>query len=359
MEKFILKNFTLIRVLIAILIGVLISIFLIFVISSVPGESLKYFFTGQLASKGRISNIFEMAAPMIFCGVGIAIAFQAQQFNIGAEGAFLISAAVGTAFAVSTNLPPIIHIPMILIVAAVTGAIWGFIPGILKAKLGASELVSSLMLNYVAYYLSLFLIRTYFRDKSAGFLVSHKLPEALWFPQFIPGTRIHAGVVLAILFAFAAYYYLYHTTSGLEIRLTGYNKKFARFGGINIIKVIILSQVMMGAIAGLGGMSEIMGIHHRFQWQISPGYGWDGVIVAIIGRSHPLLIILSSLFLAYLRVGGQVLNLMADVPSELVAVIQSAIILLITAEAFLGKWKYKITRREAEREEAEIEQLTQ
>ena len=357
MEKFILKNFTLIRILIAILIGVLISVLLIFAISAMPGESLKYFFTGQLASKGRISNIFEMAAPMILCGVAIAIAFQAEQFNIGAEGAFFISAAMGTAVAVSTNLPPIIHIPMILIVAAVTGALWGFIPGILKAKLGASELVSSLMLNYIAYYLALFLIRTFFRDTSAGFLVSHKLPEYLWFPQFIPGTRIHAGVILAIVFAFAAYFYLYHTNSGLELRLTGYNKKFARYGGINVVKVVILSQVLMGAIAGIGGMGEIMGIHHRFQWQLSPGYGWDGVIVAIIGRNHPLLIILSSLFLAYLRVGGQVLNLMADVPSELVSVIQAAIILLITAEAFLGKWKYKITRREAEREEAENAQL--
>ena len=355
-EKFILKNFTLIRVLIAILIGVLISILLIFAISEIPWESLRYFFAGPFASKGRISNILEIAAPIILCGVAIAIAFQAEQFNIGAEGAFFMSAAVGTAVAVSVNLPPIIHWPLVLVVSALTGAVWGFIPGILKAKLGASELVSSLMLNYVAYYFALFFIRTFFRDLDAGFLVSHKLPEYLWYPQFIPGTRIHVGVIVSLVFAVGAYFYLYHTNSGLELRLTGYNKKFARFGGINVVKIIVLSQVLMGAVAGIGGIGEVMGIHHRFLWQFSPGYGWDGIIVAIIGRNHPLLIILSSFFLAYLRVGGQVLNLMADVPSELVEVIKAAIILLITAEAFLGKWKYKITRREAEREEALNEQ---
>ena len=353
MEKWILKYFTLIRVMIALIIGVIVTILMIYLISEYPGESLKYFFTGPLTSKGRLFNIFEMAAPMIFCGVAIALSFQADQFNLGAEGSFIIAAAVGTAFAVSTNMPAIIHIPLVLLVAAATGAAWSLIPGILKAKWNASELVSSLMMNYVAFYFSLYLINSHFRDKDAGFLVSLRLPETALFAQFIPGTRMHFGIILAVLVAIWAYYFLYHTASGYEFRQTGYNKSFARFGGINIIKVIIFSQVLLGIVAGIGGMSEVMGIHGRFLWQNQPGYGWDGIIVAIIGRSHPILIIFSSLLLAYLRVGGQVLNLMGDVPAELVNVIQSLIILLITAEAFLGRWKYRITRRQAEREEAE------
>jgi simple sugar transport system permease protein len=351
-EKLILKYFTLIRVIIALVIGVAVTILLIYLISEYPGESLKYFFAGPLASKSRLFNIFEMASPMIFCGVAIAVSFQADQFNLGAEGSFFRAAAVGTAFAVSTNMPAIIHIPLVLLVAGVTGAFWGLIPGILKAKWHASELVSSLMMNYVAYFLGLYIINAHFRDKTAGFLVSLKLPETARLAQFLPGTRLHWGILLAVLTALGAYYFLYHTTSGYEFRLTGYNKNFSRFGGVNIMKVIILSQLLLGFIAGIGGMSEIMGIHHRFQWQQSPGYGWDGIIVAIIGRSHPILIIFASLLLAYLRIGGQVLNLMGDVPAELVSVIQSLIILLITAEAFLGQWKYRITRRQAEKEEA-------
>jgi len=353
MEKFLLKNFTLIRILIAILIGVLISVLLIFIISEYPGESLKYFLVGPLLSQSRLSNVIENAIPMIFCGVAISLAFRAKQFNIGAEGALFLSAAIGTAVGVSVNLPWMLHIPLVLIVAAITGAVWGFIPGILKAKWGASELVSSLMLNYVAYYLGLFLINNYFRDKDAGFMVSKRLPETAWLPQFSEATRLHVGLFLALAVALWAYYFLFHTTSGYELRVTGHNKKFARFGGINVIKVIVLAQVLSGAIAGIGGMTEVMGIHHRFNWQLSPGYGWDGVIVAIIGRNHPLLVIVTALFLSYLRVGGQVLNLMADVPSELVTVIQAIIILLITAEAFLGQWKYRLTRREANAKLAE------
>lgn len=351
MERFVLKNFTLIRTIIAILLGMVISVVLIFIISEMPGYSLRQFFLGQLLSKSRLANIVETASPMIFTGVAIAIAFQARQFNIGAEGAFYFSAAVGTAFAVSTTMPAILHIPLTLLVAATAGAIFGSIPGWLKAKLHASELVASLMMNYVGYYLGLYLINSHFRDKDAGFLVSIRLPETAWLAQIAQGTRFHWGIFLALVTALLGYYFLYHTTTGYEIRTTGNNQSFARFGGINVFKIIILSQVLMGAVAGIGGMTEVMGIHRRFNWQISPGYGWDGVVVAIIGRNHPLLIVPAALFLSYMRVGGQVLNLMSDVPSELVSVIQAVIIILITADAFLKQWKDRITIRQAEREE--------
>ncbi len=357
MEKFILKYFTLIRTLIAILVGVIISVVLIYIISETPAYALKQFLLGPLLSKSRLANVIENASPIIFCGVAIAIAFQAKQFNIGAEGALFLSAAVGTAFAVSTHMPAFFHIILVLVVAGLTGAIWGWVPGVLKAKWGASELVSSLMMNYVAYFAGLYLINSHFRDKDAGFLVSLRLPETAWLPQLIPGTRLHIGILLSIIFALLGYYFLYHTTSGYEIRTTGNNAKFAKFGGINVVKVVILSQVISGMVAGIGGMTEVMGLHHRFNWQNSPGYGWDGVIVAIIGRNHPILIIFAALFLSYLRVGSQVLNLMADVPSELVAVIQAIIIILITAEAFLSQWKYRITMKQAELKEAGNESI--
>jgi simple sugar transport system permease protein len=347
-EKLLLKYFTLIRVIIAIAIGIAISVFLIYLISQEPGFSLRSFLLGPVLTRSRLAHLFESASPIIFCGLAIAVAFQAKQFNIGAEGSLYLGAAVGTAFAVSTRLPAVVHIPVVLLVAAAAGGLWSFIPGILKAKWNASELVSSLMLNYVAYFLGLYLINYHFRDKQAGFLVSYQLPETAWLGQFIPDTRIHYGIILALVFAVLVYYFMYHTTIGYEIRSTGFNERFARFGGISVFRVIILCQVILGLLAGFGGMTEIMGIHRRFLWQSSPGYGWDGIIVAIIGRNHPLLIIPASFFLAYMRVGGRVLNLMSDVPAEMVMVIQSVIILLITAEAFLSRWKYQITLRQAE-----------
>jgi ABC-type uncharacterized transport system permease subunit len=351
-EKFLLKYFTLIRVIIAIAIGIVISVFLIFLISQEPGFSLRSFLLGPLLTRSRLAHVFETASPIIFCGLAIAVAFQAKQFNIGAEGSLYLGAAVATAFAVSTNMPAFIHIPLVLLVGGLAGAAWSFIPGILKAKWRASELVSSLMLNYVAYFLGLYLINFHFRDKQAGFLVSYQFPETAWLPQFIPDTRIHYGIILALVAAVLVYYFLYHTTTGYEIRSTGFNDRFARYGGINVFKVIILCQVILGFLAAIGGTTEIMGIHRRFVWQDSPGYGWSGIIVAIIGRNHPLLIIPASFFLSYMQVGGRVLNLMSDVPAEMITVIQSIIILLITAEAFLSQWKYRITVRQAEKGDA-------
>jgi simple sugar transport system permease protein len=351
-ERFVLKYFNLIRTIIAILIGLVISVFLIYLVSKDPAFSLKQFLLGPFLSRGRFSNMIETTSPILFCGLAIAVAFQARQFNVGAEGSLYLGAVVGTAFAVSTRLPFFLHIPLVLLVAAAVGAAWNFIPGILKAKWKASELVSSLMMNYIAYFLGLYLINFHFRDKKAGYLVSLQLPQTAWLEQFIPDTRMHWGIVLSLVFAVLVYLFLYHSTTGYEVRMTGFNEKFARFGGIRVSRVVILSQVILGLIAGVGGMTEVMGIHHRFNWQSSPGYGWDGVVVAIIGRNHPLLIIAASFFLSYMRVGGQVLTLMSDVPAEMVTVIQSIIILLITAEAFLSRWRYGITVRETARKEA-------
>jgi len=348
MEKFLVKNFTMIRTLVAILIGVFVTIFLIVLISSDAGYSLSQFFLGPFASKSRLSNIFENAAPLIICGVAIAFSFQASQFNVGAEGSFFISAAIGTAFAVSTQMHPLLHIPAIILVSGLAGGLWNGISGFLKAKWNASELVSSLMLNYVAYFLGLYLINHHFRDRQAGYLTSEKLLPSAVLPRLIPGTRFHLGIIIALLIALVAYLVIYKTKFGYELRVNGQNEKFARYAGINIFKIVLFSQVISGMLAGVGGAIEVMGIHQRFNWQSLPGYGWDGVIVAIIGRNHPLLIIVASLFLSYLKVGGQVLNLMSDVPSEMVSVIQSIIILLITDEAFLGSWKANMNRKLAE-----------
>jgi simple sugar transport system permease protein len=175
-EKFVLRYFNLIRAVIAVVIGIVISVFLIYLVSKDPGFSLQQFLLGPILSRSRFSNVIETASPIILCGLAIAVAFQARQFNVGAEGALYLGAAVGTAFAVSTHMPAFLHIPLVLLVAAGVGAMWGMIPGILKAKWKASELVASLMLNYVAYYLGLYLINFHFRDKQAGYLASYQLP---------------------------------------------------------------------------------------------------------------------------------------------------------------------------------------
>ena len=185
-------------------------------------------------------------------------------------------------------------------------------------------------------------------------MVSYTLPESAQLGQFIAGTRVHWGIVLGLVLALAVHYLFYHTTTGYEIRMTGYNRRFARFGGVRTSRVIILVHIVTGMIAGVGGMTEVMGIHRVFNWQTSPGFGWDGVVVAIIGRNRPLYVVLASIFLAYLRVGGRQLRLMSDVPGEIVAVIQAIIILLITAQAFLERVRQRAVLSQSAGGEQEV-----
>ena len=344
-DGFIVKYFNLIRTIIAILIGMSISVGIIILLVKAPGGSIVAFLVGPFSSVSRIGSILEKASPIILCGLAIAVSFQAGQFNLGAEGSLVLGACAGTAFSLAFGGPSWLQIPLTLIVAAVAGGLWCLIPGVLKAKLGADEVVVTLLMNYVAFYLAIYVVNYLIRDVNAGFMVSRTLPQSAWLQQFIPGTRVHWGIVLTFVLVGVVQYLMYSTSLGYEIRMTGHNLGFARYAGVNIVKIIVLSSLISGALAGIGGMTEIMGIHRRFNWQTSPGMGWDGVVVAIIGRNNPILLVFASLFLSYLRVGGQVLNISSSVPAETVNIIQSIIMILITAEAFMASWKNRVLIR--------------
>jgi simple sugar transport system permease protein len=164
--------------------------------------------------------------------------------------------------------------------------------------------------------------------------------------KFVPGTAIHTGVFLAVALIVLSYLFIYKTRAGYEIRVMGQNAKYAKYTGLNVANAIILSQVLGGAIAGLGGAVEVMGMYARFQWTTLPGYGWDGVIIAILARNKPQYVPLAALFLAYLRVGANVMARVTDVPSEIITVIQAIMIMLVTATALLGRLKQKTVEKE-------------
>jgi len=335
------------KVLIAVLIALLLGFIIILLVSEEPWYAFKSFLYGTLRSPRRIGNFIEMAIPLVFTGLAVSMVFEARQFNIGAEGQFFFGAVVATIFGIIFELPAIIHIPLVLIAAMGGGVLVGAIPGFLKARWGASELVSSLMLNYVFFRLGLYLINNHYRDTSAGAMVSWPIKQTAWLKQFIPGTRIHWGIFLAIGAVIFAYFFLYRTRWGYALRMTGLNKEFATYSGISVTAVIVYSQIIGGAIAGLGGASEMLGIYRRFQWQMLPGYGFDGIIIAILARNNPVLIPIAALFLAYIRSGADIMARMSDVPAEVVAIIQGVIILLVTAQAFLSKYHHRFVVKEA------------
>lgn len=337
------------RTLLAIILALLLGFVIILLVSEEPYEAFKLFVTGPLTTPRRLGNWIEAAIPLVFTGLAVSVAFQAGQFNIGAEGQLFFGAVLATIVGLSFQLPMYLHVFVALLGAIVGGALVGAIPGVMKARWGASELVSSLMLNYVFYRLGLYLINYHFRDPAAGAMVSYRIPQTAWLQQFMPPTRIHWGLWVAIAAVVFTYLFIYHTRWGYALRMTGLNKNFAAYSGISVTGVIIYSQIISGGIAGLAGAADVLGLYRRFQWQMLPGYGFDGIIIATLARNNPIAVPVAALFLAYIRSGASVMSRMTDVSSEMVAIIQGIMILLVTAQAFLSTWHHRAVVKEAQK----------
>ncbi len=331
----------------AIAIALALALLLILAVSADPGNAIYQFLMGPFASKRQLGNILTTATTISFTGIAVSIMFQASMFNMAAEGACFLGALAGAVAATGLNLPPALAIAVPMLAGAAVGALVGLIPGILRAKLGANEMVSTLMLNYALLYLGLYALKNFFIDKTAGQVATAKLPTASRLPNILKGTGVHAGVLIAAAVIVLAYIFLYKTRAGHNMRVYGRNPDFARYAGISVGGMIISSQALGGAIAGLGGSVEILGMYQRFQWTALPGYGWDGIIIAILARNKPQFVPLAALFLAYLRTGANCMNTYADVPKELITVIQSIMMILVTAAALTGGLRQRLAIKEA------------
>jgi len=330
----------------AIAISLLIAFVIIFLVSEMPGKAIGAFLTGPLQSKRLIGSIFTTAIPICFTGLAVCIMFQASMFNMCAEGSFFLGALGAAGIATMIKLPGIAGIIVPILVGGIAGAVLCGIPAVLKAKLGASEMVASLMLNYVALYLGLYVLNVYLRDQSFGALATYPLPTESTLPKIAQGTSLHMGLIIVILLIVFSYLLLFKTKLGYNIQILGQNKEFAKYTGIKVGSAIILSQLIGGAIAGVGGAVEVMGMYARFQWTSLPGYGWDGIVIAILAKNKPQYVPVAALFLSYLRVGASCMASNADVPKELISVIQAILIMLVTATALLKGLKQKMIIKE-------------
>ena len=294
----------------------------------------------QKAILNAISPFFEslvVATPYIFTGLAVALGFRAGVFNIGAEGQVLIggiaAAWAGWSF---KGLPPIIHVPLALGAGALGGAVWGFVPGWLKVKTGAHEVINTIMMNYVAYFLVYYLISAPLRDPQE---VTPKTPWILesahlfrFFPEPI---RFHLGFFIAIAVAVLVWLLLFKTTWGYEIRMVGLNPNAARYAGINITFVTVAAMSLSGAIAALAGASEILGVNWRQSQALSSGYGFDSIALALLAQNHPLGVILTALLFGFMRSGSKVMQLRAGIPIDIISILQAFIILFIAAPAII------------------------
>ncbi|MGL4382890.1 MAG: ABC transporter permease, partial [Bacilli bacterium] len=296
---------------------------------------------GPISSYKRFANVIELMIPLMFTGLALSIVFKSKRFNLSADGAFYFGSMVATMVALWFKGPPVLVITVALIAAFIAGALIGYIPASIKQKFGADELVTSLMLNYIVGFFVKYLLNDKIRDTSSAGLQSVPIPPKVNLGRLVPMTRIHYGLIIILLLVVISWFFIYKTKWGYALRATGANENFARYSGMKVSLIVVLAQVIGTGIAGLGGAVEMLGMHKSFKWAEPTGYGFDGVIIATLARGNPIMVPLASFFLAYVRVGADILNRTSDIPAEIISVVQASLILLIAAKSFLARYRQK------------------
>jgi len=282
------------------------------------------------------------STPYIFAGLSVALGFRCGLFNIGAEGQVFMG-ALGAAYVgySLTGLPAFIHLPLALLGGAFAGAVWGAIPGYLKAKFGAHEVVNTIMMNWIAFRLSDWLLNG--PMQSSGFRpVTPNIQHTAELPRFFADPlRFNWGFVLALVVAWAIYWLLFKTTIGFEIRTVGANPDAARYAGISIVRNFVLAMVLSGGLAGLAGTAQVLGVDHWVGQGFSSGYGFDAIAIALLGKSHPLGVVLAAILFGTLRSGATEMQSLAGIPIDIISIIQGLVIVFVAAPGII-RWLYRI-----------------
>lgn len=334
-------------VLIAAVVALCIAFIIIFLVSDEPLEAIRTFLLGPLSTKRRMGNVVEAMIPLMFTGVAACVMFQAKQFSLIGDGSFLTGALATAVLLLHFDLPIFVAPIVGILIGGIVGGICAIIPGFLKAKWNANEFVVSMMFNSILEYFCLYVLLNFIRDPNSGFVASFPMPDAARLPVLIQRTNVHAGLFVAFLVIVLATLFLYKTKWGYSIRMVGKNPAFSRYAGINTFLVVFSCQIIGGLIAGIGGSVELLGMYDRFQWQTTPGFGFDGMTVAILAANNPALVPIGALFLAWIRVGTDIMARTSSVPNEMVNIIQGIIMLLITASAFLSGLRRRMVIRSA------------
>ena len=319
-------------------------------------EAYVTLFTGALGSPSKIiaalqggdaleirrafNPFFESlvrSTPYIFAGLAVSLGFRTGLFNIGVEGQIfmggIFSVWVGYSF---TGLPAYIHLPFAFIAGALGGALWGFIPGLLKAKTGGHEVINTIMMNYVAFRLTDWLLREPMKRPGSTNPLSPIIEDSARLPQFFQDPiRFHLGFFVALATAALVYWFLFKTKWGFDLRTVGANPRAARYAGMNIVKSTIVAMSLSGALAGMAGANELLGVNHHLSQSFSPGYGFDSIALALLGGNHPVGVVLSALLFGTLRNGATRMQAAAGIPIDIISVMQALILALIAAPAIV------------------------
>ncbi|NLJ80505.1 MAG: ABC transporter permease [Firmicutes bacterium] len=328
----------------AIALGLLIGAVLMLVTGTNPILGYGALLRGSFGSAVDFSETLVYVNPLIFTGLSIAVAYRAGLFNIGAEGqiiaGMLAAALIGFKFA---GLPRLLHLPLTLLAGMGAGAFWAAVPGYLKAKFGVHEVVNSIMMNYVALHLSHYLVTGPLQDPKTTLPYSPDIaPTArLWrfLAPFGEQYRVNTGIFIGVAAAFLVYWLLYKTTAGYEIRAVGFNPPASDYAGMDTSASLAKAMLISGALAGLAGTVQVMGIQFKFLDLFGfEGFGFDGIAVALVGKNNPFGILATAFLFGTLHRGSQTMQAMAGVPKETIGIVQAIIIFAVAAEGLIQGW---------------------
>jgi simple sugar transport system permease protein len=312
-----------------------------------PFAALWVYFVDPLTDAYSLQEIAVKATPLVMIALGLSLCYLANVWNIGAEGQFLMGAVAGSWLAVKTNGTDAGQwvMPAMLVLGALGGALYALIPAICKVKFGASEILTSLMLVYVADLFLDYLVRGPWRDpKGYNFPTTPDFDPVATVPILIEGSRLHAGALFALVLVAAAMLLLGRSIQGFEIKVVGSAPRAARFAGFNADQLVILTFLVSGALAGLAGIIEVAGPVGNLRPNISPGYGFTAIIVAFLGRLHPIGILLAGLFLALTFIGGEQAQISMRIPLDLTKVFQGILLFFVLASDSLVLYRIRLMR---------------
>lgn len=332
----------------ALLLGLVVGAGLIGISGANPIVAYKAVFVGAFGNVFNFLETLVKATPILLAGLGVAVAFRCSVWNIGSEGQLRIGALAATALGIAfvgRGMPSIVTIPLLLLVGFLAGGAWGAIAGWLKVRMNVDEIISTIMMNFIAAFFVNFMITGPLREPTGGGVpLTEEIAETAQLPRFLSGaflgSRLHLGFFIALVAAVLVYIFLWHTVPGYQIRAVGANPDAAKLGGINVSKSIVIAMIISGGLAGIGGMSEVAGLHYRLIEGFSPNYGATGIVVALLGRLHPLGVVLASVLFGGLIIGTDAMTRAVEVPGSIVFVLQGLIILFALAGEMLARrWR--------------------
>lgn len=339
---------SIIIVVLSLMVALILGAFLFAIAGANPFRAYGVMLTQPLSGMFGLTEMMVRAAPLMLVGLGIAIAFRSGILNIGGEGQIMLGVVFGTAVGLALpNVPKPLLVPVIFLSAFIGGGIWGGIAGWMRAYLNVNEILSTVMLNYIAIQVYLYLLRGPMIDPQevsygTGVPQSALLSENAWLARYFRGFRLHSGLLIAIALAVIVFLFLWKTTVGYRMRAVGAEPKAATYSGMNVKRNLVLAMILSGGFAGMAGAVEVLGVHHRALESISAGYGFSGIVVALFGGLHPLGIIPASMVFGLLIVGADMMQRAVDVPASIILSIQGLIILaIVSSNLFLRNPKLR------------------